>query len=94
MQSLSVLKNSSVCLCLIILPERSKYLVKIVQTPPPDVDVAMKKGKNSSSLTKRQIELKRMYKIMSENFFVSDDYVSIVHVLPHFQVKLLHFRFM
>ena len=61
-------------------------MVKIVQTPPPDVDVAMKKGKNSSALTKRQIELKRMYKIMSENFFVSDDYVSIVHVLPHFQV--------
>ena len=60
-----------------------------MQTPPPDVDVAMKKGKNTSALTKRQIELKRMYKIMSENFFVSDDYVSIVHVLPHFQVKLI-----
>ena len=60
-----------------------------MQTPPPDVDVAMKKGRNSSALTKRQIELKRMYKIMSENFFVSDDYVSIVHVLPHFQVKLI-----
>ena len=60
-----------------------------MQTPPPDVDVAMKKWKTKAdfSLTRRQNELKRLYKIMSENFFVSDDYVSIVHVLPHFQVS-------
>ena len=58
----------------------------------PSVDIVTnvkqrkQKQKLAQSLTRRQNEITRIFTIMSENLLHSDDYVSVVHVLPHFQV--------
>ena len=75
-----------------IQADKSKHLIKIVQTPAPSVDIVTnvkqrkQKQKLAQSLTRRQNEITRIFTIMSENLLHSDDYVSVVHVLPHFQV--------
>ena len=71
-----------------IHPEKSRSLIKLVQTPAPSVEfVNVRQRKLAESLTRRQNEIRKMFKIMSESLLHSEDYVSVVHVLPQFQVS-------
>ena len=59
----------------------SDHLIKLVQSPVSDIF----NKKKYKSLTFRQKGLLHVYQVIISRLF-GEDYVSIVHILPHFQV--------
>ena len=60
------------------------YLIKLVQSPVSDIF----NKKKYKSLTFRQKGLAHVYQVILSRLF-GEDYVSIIHILPHFQVSTL-----